>query len=76
MDFGEAMRDPASHFATPGEVVAHTRWTRSQRRRVLEQWRLDAEQLETAVAENMAGGESSHLRAVLQALAALDAAER
>ena len=68
----EALRDPASHFRSPRDVVDHEAWSRSQRRRVLEQWRLDAQQLETAVGENMSGGESSHLREVLEALSDLE----
>jgi hypothetical protein len=67
-ELARALRDPTSVFATPDDVVAHRQWTREERRRVLEQWKLDAERLDASASENMAGGEPARLGDVLRAL--------
>ena len=53
-----------------------TRWTWSEKRRILESWKKDAELLATAQDENMAGGERSHLQDVSLALERAGANQR
>ncbi len=68
-----ALKDPASVFASPNQVLVQGDWSAEQRRQVLEQWRLDAERLASSADENMSGGEPARLREVHLALEELGA---
>ena len=72
MDIERALQDPAGTFDTPEAVLREPGLTADQKRRILEQWKQDAQQLEEAAAENMAGGEPNMLHRVSEALVQLD----
>ena len=64
--------DPSGHFATPDDVLQDTRMSDSEKRKVLESWRVDETEKSTAVAENMGEKDRNLLPQVLAALRALD----
>ena len=68
MNFEHALADPSSEFASPEAVLEHAELTAEQKKAILERWRQDAELLQKAEAENMAGGEPNLLHRVQQAL--------
>ena len=72
MDFDRALKDPAAAFETPEAVLGDGHLTTEQKRQILERWRQDAELLEKAAAENMAGGEPNMLHRVSKAILQLD----
>jgi hypothetical protein len=65
--------NPRSYFSGPFEVVESTQLNVDDKRRILESWKLDAQQLAVGTAENMTGGEETDLREVSRALLQLDA---
>lgn len=67
MNLDNALKDPASEFKSPEDVL-NAALSNDQKRAVLEQWKRDAEQLATAASENMAGGEPNLLHRVSVAL--------
>ena len=68
----EAIADPTRQFQHPSEVLQDDSLELSEKRRILESWKKDAELLATAQDENMAGGERSLLQDVSLALEELE----
>lgn len=60
--------DAAASFPTPKDVLKHPQLNSEQKRRILESWKVDEQELATATAENMGGGNSNRLPQVLAAL--------
>ena len=71
VDFEEALKDPASVFSAPQDVVDSTGLERAQKIEILKRWESDARQLMVASDENMSGGEHQQLQAVHAALRSL-----
>ncbi len=71
VDFEEALKDPASFFDAPQDVVDAAGLERAQRIEILKRWESDARQLMVASDENMPGGEPQQLQAVQNAMRAL-----
>jgi hypothetical protein len=71
LDLAAALRDPASVFRQPRDVVTYPGLSDEQRLALLEQWERDARALAVAEEEGMIGGEESLLARVQQALASL-----
>jgi hypothetical protein len=67
-----AKANPRRHFASPMGVVTDPRIRPSDKREILQSWRLDSRLLQTAEAENMGGGETNDLDQVQAAIRALD----
>ena len=67
-DVEAAVRDPADHFTAPMDIVTDARLTVAEKRRILESWACDAEQLSQAEAENMPGRDRPRLGEVSLAL--------
>lgn len=53
MEFERAIKDPASCFKQPSEVLEQKDLTRNQKLKILHQWEYDALQREVATEENM-----------------------
>ncbi len=68
LDLDEIRKDPSRHFEAPHDVLEHSQFSQTQKLEILEQWELDARELETAASENMAGGEPSCLLEVREAI--------
>ncbi|MGF1461357.1 MAG: hypothetical protein ACFBSG_20310 [Leptolyngbyaceae cyanobacterium] len=73
MDFEQAKLNPASVFESPAAVSTTDELTSEQKVEVLRQWEYDAQELQVAAEENMAGGSYNLLAEVLAALRSLDA---
>jgi hypothetical protein len=73
VDYEEALKDPASVFDAPGDVVTAADLTREQKFEILKRWESDARLLMVANEENMLGGEPHRLDAILEAMRALEA---
>ena len=71
VSFEEALKDPASFFNAPQEVVDAPGLEPAQRVEILKRWESDARQLMVASDENMPGGEHQQLQAVQEALRSL-----
>jgi hypothetical protein len=71
----DLVMQPTRHFDHPDEVLTHPSLTISDKRRILESWKLDAQRLAESTAENMSGGEETDLREVSQALVQLKSME-
>ncbi|MHA6287435.1 hypothetical protein [Maricaulis sp. CAU 1757] len=71
LDFETALKDPASAFDKPGDVLGSS-FSDDQKRQILKQWKYDASELEVATEENMGGGEPSMSRRVSLALSKLE----
>ncbi len=73
-DIELVVKDPWDYFVSPEDVVTDLRFSKGERRRILESWALDAELLSQAEAENMAGqpGDPPRLQAVRLALLELE----
>ncbi len=71
MNLEKALKDPASEFDSPDDVL-NADLSVEQKRDILSQWKRDAELLAEAAAENMAGGEPNMLHRVAIALGKLD----
>jgi hypothetical protein len=69
---GNIIKDPSKHFRAPREVLADSRLTRDQKRRILDSWALDSQLIAVADDENMAGTERPGLREVKLALLELE----
>ena len=72
IDIDHALVDPRAVFGAPSEVLARTDLDASRKRQILERWRHDAIELQTADTEGMGGGEDSMLKRVSDALLALE----
>jgi hypothetical protein len=68
----EVIKDPVKHYREPREVVADSRFTRDERRRILESWALDAQLITVADEENMAAPKRPWLREARLALIELE----
>jgi hypothetical protein len=66
-----ALRDPASVFAAPEDVVSHPALTRQQKIEILRLWEYDAAEAEVATEEGMPGGNNELLRRIVLALEGL-----
>ena len=66
---------PTRYFSDPREVLNDQKLTHSDKRKILESWKLDASRLAESTAENMSGGEESDLREVSKALLELKAVQ-
>lgn len=78
IDFGKAMKNPATTFGTPEAVEAAEGLTHEQKHAVLLQWKDQLQQLMAATDENMPGPETAGgadadcLRRIVDALSRLD----
>lgn len=52
------LHNAAEHFRDPQEVLNHSGLSRDDKRRILESWKVDEQELITATGENMGGEES------------------
>ena len=68
IDIQEALINPASAFSHPGDVLHHPELDSETRQKILERWKLDAENLAVASQESMSGGEENMLHEVMEAL--------
>lgn len=70
----QVVKDPWDYYVSPMDVVSDGRFSREERKQILDSWALDAELLSKAEAENMAGqpGDRPRLQAVKLALLELD----
>jgi hypothetical protein len=59
---------PTRYFSDPREVLADQKLTHSDKRKILESWKLDASRMAESTAENMSGGEEEDLREVSKVL--------
>lgn len=66
---------PPRHFSDPREVLQDHKLTHSDKRKILESWKLDASRLAESTSENMTGGEEGDLREVSKALLELKKVE-
>lgn len=64
---------PAMAFERPQDVLTANELSKEEKRDVLMRWKADAIDLQVAADENMAGGESTRLDEVVNALNALEA---
>ena len=71
-DFEKALHDPSEVYAFPRDVLLDDTLTDAQKKRVLQEWELDAREIMQADDENMAGDSPSMLQRVHAALAKLD----
>jgi hypothetical protein len=67
----QAIRNPASRFASPEQLVADCELTSQQKIQALRCWAYDAAEMEVAHEEGMRNGEDDLLRRILIALTAL-----
>jgi hypothetical protein len=73
IDIKKALSDPSAVFRYPRDVLEDQSLSDDLKRRVLEQWRIDAVELMTADEENMSGDDSpTMLSRVMRCLAYLD----
>jgi hypothetical protein len=72
LDYNEALRDPAAHFADPAALVDTQELTAEQKIALLRQWEYDESEMAVATEEGMPGGDNSVLQAITAALAVLD----
>jgi len=66
------IKNPAKHFNEPAAVLDDERLDASGKRRILESWKVDEEELSTATDESMGPEERTFLSQVQQALSALE----
>ena len=59
-----AKANPAKEFNRPQDVLLANDLSRDEKRAILERWKQDAMQLQTATSENMTGGEPSRIEDV------------
>ena len=71
IDMEHALKNPAALFSMPRDVLNAPGLSEAEQRAILEQWELDARQLEGSAAEGMGGGEPPLLAEVRAALRAL-----
>lgn len=62
---------PKRHFDRPEDVLEDEKLSHSDKRRILESWKHDAQRLAESTAENMTGGEETDLREVSRVLVEL-----
>lgn len=67
MKLEDILQDPAEVYANPQELLDDSSLTEEEKCKVLKQWAYDAEELQTATAENMPGPDDSMLDDILAA---------
>lgn len=72
VDLDHALLDPRSVFREPAEVLACADLDAASKREILERWRHDALELQTADDEAMGGGEVPMMQRVNDALLELE----
>ena len=72
MDLDHVLLDPRSVFKEPAEVLSLEDLDATRKRQILERWRHDALELQTADDEAMSGGEEPMMQRVLDALNELE----
>jgi hypothetical protein len=72
IDVDHALLDPRSVFKEPAEVLACAELDAPHKRQILERWRHDALELQTADDEGMGGGEAPMMQRVNDALLKLE----
>ena len=72
IDLDHVLLDPRSVFKEPAEVLARADLDAARKRQILERWRHDALELQTADDEAMGGGEEPMMQRVLDALNELE----
>ena len=72
IDLDHVLLDPRSVFKEPAEVLARADLDATRKREILERWRHDALELQTADDEAMSGGEEPMMQRVLDALNELE----
>lgn len=72
IDIQTALLSPSSIFSHPEDVLFQPELAHGIKLKILNQWKLDAENLATATGENMAGGEESLLTDVVEAILRLE----
>lgn len=60
-DFDAVISDPAKYFQSPSEVLIDSDFRNDEKIKILEEWKIDLENLAIAADENMIGGESGAL---------------
>jgi hypothetical protein len=68
--------NPKRHFDDPREVLTEPTLSTGEKRRILENWRLDAQRLAEGAAENTSGGVETDLRDVSKAIEKLNEMEK
>lgn len=68
----DAIGDPTKAYRKPMDVVRDAELDASEKLRILESWKKDAELLSVAQDENMAGGERPQLQDVMLAIQELE----
>ena len=68
IDLDHVLLDPRSVFKEPAEVLSRADLDATRKREILERWRHDALELQTADDEAMGGGEEPMMQRVLDAL--------
>ena len=71
-DLDHVLLDPRSAFREPAEVLARSDLDAARRREILERWRHDALEVQTADDEAMSGGEAPMIQRVNDALLELE----
>lgn len=69
----EIVRNPKAYYDDPMDVAVTDDLSYEESLRILKAWKVDAEALQRAEAENMSGGEKPQLHRVMEALNALEA---
>lgn len=72
-DFEKALQCPDCVFLKPINVLEDDSLTYEQKKAILEQWKVDAHEIQVADEENMHGDSESMLSRVMRALAKLEA---
>lgn len=62
------IKNPAKHFSTPADVLGHADLSNEDKRRILESWKVDEQELAKATEENMGQSDSNLLDEVVAAL--------
>lgn len=65
MKLEDILQDPAAVYAKPQDVIGDANLSNEEKCKVLAQWEYDAEELQTATAENMPGPNDSLLDDIL-----------
>lgn len=71
-DYETAIRDPASLYHSPAEVLRDKSLNTEQKLAVLESWEQDEREMDVAQEEGMTGEEKSMLHDILEAMEKLD----
>lgn len=68
LDTDKALKDPASAFKKPEEILKHTTLTTEQKVNALRRWAYDVREKEVAEEESMTGGNGDLLQEIMIAL--------